>query len=288
MANPDFLLSLDISLRVSNIDGTALCILRLASSPSNPAQLSQPRGTRPLLLRREPLAKADPLASGHRQQVPPPAPSTSALAATPESAAGCERRRRGALPTPVGKVSRTVPFRPRADANPPLAGQPTRPTGIVDIADLLKAPDPNESPAAPASQQQRTTGPSPTPSATVAATTAALAAPQYAAPPPQAMLGPASGPGILGGGGGGGRRGVPGSLSSSADSPAAKKQSKWSPEEDALIIELRGSGMKWEDISKRLPGRSAISCRLHYQNYLERRSEWDEDRKNKLARLYER
>lgn len=73
----------------------------------------------------------------------------------------------------------------------------------------------------------------------------------------------------------------------SAESPA-KKQSKWSPEEDALIIDLRGSGMKWEDISKRLPGRSAISCRLHYQNYLERRSEWDEDKKNKLARLYER
>ena len=60
------------------------------------------------------------------------------------------------------------------------------------------------------------------------------------------------------------------------------------PEEDALIIDLRGGGMKWEDISKRLPGRSAISCRLHYQNYLERRSEWDEERKNKLARLYER
>lgn len=72
-----------------------------------------------------------------------------------------------------------------------------------------------------------------------------------------------------------------------SESPA-KKQSKWSAEEDALIIELRGSGMKWEDISKRLPGRSAISCRLHYQNYLERRSEWDEERKNKLARLYER
>jgi Myb-like DNA-binding domain len=73
----------------------------------------------------------------------------------------------------------------------------------------------------------------------------------------------------------------------SLESPA-KKQSKWSPEEDALIIELRGSGMKWDDISKKLPGRSAISCRLHYQNYLERRSEWDEERKNKLARLYER
>jgi hypothetical protein len=70
--------------------------------------------------------------------------------------------------------------------------------------------------------------------------------------------------------------------------PPAKRQSKWTPEEDALIIELRGGGMKWEEISKRLPGRSAISCRLHYQNYLERRSEWDEERKNRLARLYER
>ncbi|KAK2880104.1 hypothetical protein FQN49_000582 [Arthroderma sp. PD_2] len=67
-----------------------------------------------------------------------------------------------------------------------------------------------------------------------------------------------------------------------------KKQSKWSADEDALITILRGKGMKWEDISKRLPNRSPISCRLHYQNYLERRSEWDEDKKNKLARLYER
>ncbi|RDL38502.1 uncharacterized protein BP5553_02842 [Venustampulla echinocandica] len=84
--------------------------------------------------------------------------------------------------------------------------------------------------------------------------------------------------------------GVPGKRTMpphSSESPA-KKQSKWSAEEDALIIDLRGGGMKWEDISKRLPGRSAISCRLHYQNYLERRSEWDEERKNKLARLYER
>lgn len=73
-----------------------------------------------------------------------------------------------------------------------------------------------------------------------------------------------------------------------SESPAKKKQSKWSAEEDASIIELRGNGMKWEDISRNLPGRSAISCRLRFQNYLERRSEWDEEKKNKLARLYER
>ncbi|KAF4637520.1 hypothetical protein G7Y89_g548 [Cudoniella acicularis] len=84
--------------------------------------------------------------------------------------------------------------------------------------------------------------------------------------------------------GAGGKRSMP---AHPAESPA-KKQSKWSAEEDALIIDLRGGGMKWEDISKRLPGRSAISCRLHYQNYLERRSEWNEERKNKLARLYEK
>ncbi|KAK0253039.1 hypothetical protein LTS09_011949 [Friedmanniomyces endolithicus] len=72
------------------------------------------------------------------------------------------------------------------------------------------------------------------------------------------------------------------------ESPAKKKQSKWSADEDAAIVELRGSGMKWEDVSRHLAGRSAISCRLRFQNYLERRAEWDEEKKNKLARLYER
>jgi hypothetical protein len=65
------------------------------------------------------------------------------------------------------------------------------------------------------------------------------------------------------------------------------KQSKWFPDEDALVIELRERGMKWDDISKRLPGRSATSCRLHYQHFLGGR-DWNEEKKNKLARLYER
>ena len=68
----------------------------------------------------------------------------------------------------------------------------------------------------------------------------------------------------------------------------AKKQSKWTTAENATIISLRGQGMKWEDVSKRVPGRSPTSCRLHYQNYLERRTPWDDEKKNKLARLYER
>ena len=80
----------------------------------------------------------------------------------------------------------------------------------------------------------------------------------------------------------------PPSLSPHPLASPAKKQSKWTASENALIVSLRGSGMKWDDISTRLPGRSAISCRLHYQNYLERKSEWDDEKKNKLARLYDR
>ena len=72
------------------------------------------------------------------------------------------------------------------------------------------------------------------------------------------------------------------------EAPDKKRQSKWSREEDALITELRGNGTKWEDIAKRLPGRSMISCRLRYQNYLERRLDWDGEKMNKLARHYER
>ncbi|KAF2965953.1 hypothetical protein GQX73_g7638 [Xylaria multiplex] len=152
-----------------------------------------------------------------------------------------------------------------------------RSTVIVDIASLLKASDSNES-SLPSSQQSRSA--SVPASAGPAVTTAApYGPPLYAAPPHLGGVGIT--PMVAGTVS---KRGMPPHLS---DAPA-KKQSKWSAEEDALIIDLRGSGMKWEDISKRLPGRSAISCRLHYQNYLERRSEWDEERKNKLARLYER
>jgi hypothetical protein len=68
----------------------------------------------------------------------------------------------------------------------------------------------------------------------------------------------------------------------------AKKNVKWTEDQDAVLVELRGDGMTWDDISKRLPGRTALSCRLHYQNYLERRVQWDEKRKDKLAHLYQR
>lgn len=135
-------------------------------------------------------------------------------------------------------------------------------TITVDISLLLKDPDSNESPTTspPDRNQSR--------SSSVQSSIAQAELPPY----------------VTAISGAGGKR----SMGAHPSESPAKKQSKWSVDEDALIIDLRGSGMKWEDISKRLPGRSAISCRLHYQNYLERRSEWDEERKNKLARLYER
>lgn len=149
-----------------------------------------------------------------------------------------------------------------------LQNRPILPPAKVDISLLLKPQDEEEiASGLPTPVYPSRSVPGPPPSAT-----------------PITGPTPVSAPLIKTGPSGAAKRLQP---SHTAESPA-KKQSKWSPEEDALIIELRGSGMKWEDISKRLPGRSAISCRLHYQNYLERRSEWDEDKKNKLARLYER
>lgn len=81
-------------------------------------------------------------------------------------------------------------------------------------------------------------------------------------------------------------------LKRGADEPAGppekRHHGKWTQEEENIAIELRRQGMKWEDISKHIPGRSAISCRLHYQNYCEKRPEWNEEKKNKMARLYNR
>lgn len=67
-----------------------------------------------------------------------------------------------------------------------------------------------------------------------------------------------------------------------------KKGRWWSAEEDECVIELRRRGIKWNDISRSIGGRSNTSCRLHYQNYLERRCEWDEESKTRLAILYEK
>lgn len=178
-------------------------------------------------------------------------------------------------------------------------------TAKLDISLLLKSspspPPPNTHPpisrsiSVPASGSQIPIVSSPSSSATSQASTSTTTLKSYSAVSQQQQQqiynhrrsGPllpapvqASGPSIS-------KRPPPTNTLPSA-SPAKKHNSKWGPDEDALIISLRGGGMKWEDISKRLPGRSVIACRLHYQNYLERRSPWDEEKKDKLARLYDR
>ncbi|MCJ1462023.1 hypothetical protein MMC07_000623 [Pseudocyphellaria aurata] len=78
--------------------------------------------------------------------------------------------------------------------------------------------------------------------------------------------------------------------------PHAKRQTKWSKEEDDLIIRLRREGLQWKQAAEHLPGRTAIACRLHYQNYLEdrQRGQWEqkmeqwEENMDELARLYHR
>ena len=153
---------------------------------------------------------------------------------------------------------------------PPLSSHGTSPSSGISITNSHAA---SQTPSQSYSQPQRTVLPplrAPSPYLSPRASTRGLSATSNY---PQTSHPPAKRP--------------PPTQNHPSASPA-KKQSKWTAEEDALIIDLRGSGMKWEDISKRLPGRSAISCRLHYQNYLERRSEWDDEKKNRLARLYER
>jgi len=45
---------------------------------------------------------------------------------------------------------------------------------------------------------------------------------------------------------------------------------KWTPEEDAVLIELRGNGVDtpWSSIARMLPGRTVESCRKRFHKYL--------------------
>lgn len=72
------------------------------------------------------------------------------------------------------------------------------------------------------------------------------------------------------------------------DKKTAKKPLLWTKEDDKLVIELRGSNMKWHEIAKRIPGRTDLACRLRYQNYLEKAHSYGEEVRDKLARLYTR
>ncbi|XTI86139.1 hypothetical protein V2W45_1233984, partial [Cenococcum geophilum] len=42
----------------------------------------------------------------------------------------------------------------------------------------------------------------------------------------------------------------------------SEKQSNWTLVKDALITKLKGAGIKWDNIAKRVPGRSSLTCHL--------------------------
>lgn len=63
---------------------------------------------------------------------------------------------------------------------------------------------------------------------------------------------------------------------------------RWSKDEDNLIIKWRASGETWKEISKKLSGRSPLSCRLRHQNYLEKKQRWTVKDRETLALHYAR
>ena len=69
---------------------------------------------------------------------------------------------------------------------------------------------------------------------------------------------------------------------------APKTMATWTQSEDELLLKLRGSGMEWAEIQEQLLGRNAFSCRYRYENCLDKKHTWDEDKKNEFARAYGR
>ncbi|KAH6985306.1 hypothetical protein EDB80DRAFT_518574, partial [Ilyonectria destructans] len=65
----------------------------------------------------------------------------------------------------------------------------------------------------------------------------------------------------------------------------SQKRGNWEPWEDELILELLSRGMPWSYIASRLPGRSPIACRRHYdQNLTKEAREFDRPRVQKRNR----
>ena len=78
-----------------------------------------------------------------------------------------------------------------------------------------------------------------------------------------------------------------GSMEVSTERRKDRANQNWDAEEDAKIIQLRATGMTWSDVASQLPGRTKIACRLHYQHCLEKKGEWDDQKKTRLAKAYE-
>lgn len=63
-----------------------------------------------------------------------------------------------------------------------------------------------------------------------------------------------------------------------------KRRSKWSQEENELLLTLRDSGIMWADIRERLRGRTLDSCRFHYWELLDKKRLYQRRKRQKLLR----
>ena len=70
---------------------------------------------------------------------------------------------------------------------------------------------------------------------------------------------------------------------------ASKKPTRqWSDADSDKLLKLRGANVKWDEIARHFPGRTPTACRLRYQNYLEKKYDWNDENKKSLAVLYDR
>ncbi|KAL8996665.1 MAG: hypothetical protein Q9169_003889 [Polycauliona sp. 2 TL-2023] len=67
-----------------------------------------------------------------------------------------------------------------------------------------------------------------------------------------------------------------------------KPARQWSDADSHKLLKLRGANTTWLEIAHHFPGRTDTGCRLRYQNYLEKKYGWTEEKKKSLAVLYER
>jgi len=90
------------------------------------------------------------------------------------------------------------------------------------------------------------------------------------------------------------RQGIPGSFSSSRDRrdsgrlPVQERDmnrpvrnSRFSSEDDNLLLQLKGKGLPWDEISDHFPGRSKGTLQVHYSTKLKPRSETSKNAKKR-------
>lgn len=66
--------------------------------------------------------------------------------------------------------------------------------------------------------------------------------------------------------------------------PTRKPKHSWSPAEDAILIGAKRSGISWQEIVTRLPGRDVKSCRNRWDNMQKKGGVWTAEEDMALER----